>query len=317
MAARLGFPTVAASLASARAEAFGALRVRVPAKVNLFLRVRGRRPDGYHRIETVFHTIGLWDEVAIAPSRLLRFRRSGLPSPAGADNLCVRALVALRDLVRPRSGADVRLRKRIPSGAGLGGGSGDAAAVLAGLNRFWRAGLTISRLRTLALSLGSDVPFFLAGGAAVGRGRGERLSPLPSRLRAWAVVLKPRFGVSTRAAYAALDRMAERNRGCPGATLAGVSRALRRGRLDELRTHNDFEAALATPHPDLARLRTELLRAGAAPVFLTGSGSALIGLCADRRRAGRVARALGCPRGGFLAVVPVAPYRMKISRTSG
>jgi len=290
------------------------VRVRVPAKVNLYLRVLGKRRDGYHDLETVFHAIGLWDELEIRPAPAMRFRRAGLPSPAGADNLCARAMAALREAVRPRGGAEVRLLKRIPAGAGLGGGSADAAATLAGLNRFWRGGLGPRALAALALRLGSDVPFFLRGGAAIGRGRGERLTPVPSRLRAWAVVVKPAFGVPTKDAYAAMDRIPERERGCPAATLAGVSRALRRGRLGALRVHNDFEAVIAARHPRIAALRLALLRAGAAPAFLTGSGSAVVGLFPGRPAASRAARALGRPRGGFLAVVPVSPLRMALRR---
>jgi len=205
--------------------------VRAPAKINLFLRVGALRRDGYHSIRTLFHAIGLFDELRFSPAARLSLATAGLSSPRGAGNLVMRAAELLRRETGCRPGGRIVLRKRIPAGAGLGGGSSDAAAALVGLNRLWRLGLPRRRLLALAARLGSDVPFFLHGaGAAVGTGRGDRLRPVPSRLRAWACILKPSFGVSTKDAYAALDRVRAR-RPSPAASLRAVERAVRRGDL--------------------------------------------------------------------------------------
>ena len=267
------------------------VRIRAFAKVNLYLRILDRRPDGFHNLETVFHTVGLADDLAFSPGPTLRLVTSGLPTPRGGDNLCLRAA---RLLMGPQTlGATIRLMKRIPAGAGLGGGSADAAACLVGLNRLWRLGRTRPALALLAAKLGSDVPFFLGGSAAVGRGRGETLTPIPSRLRGWVVILKPRFSINTGEAYAAWDRLQKSGRlTCPAATLKGVVRAVRLGRINSLRVHNDFEQVAAARHPRLGDLRTGLLRSGAAVAFLTGSGSAMVGLYGEAPAARAAARAL-------------------------
>jgi 4-diphosphocytidyl-2-C-methyl-D-erythritol kinase len=221
----------------------------------------------------------------------------------------VRAALLLRRETGCRRGARISLLKRIPAGAGLGGGSSDAAAALAGLDRLWRLGLPASRLRALGARLGSDVPFFLEGArAAVGTGRGERLRPVPSRLRAWAVILKPSFGVSTREAYAAFDRLPPSRRPRPSAPLSACVRAVRSGNLRALAPHNDFEAAVFPAHPRLARLRSSLLSAGASAAFMTGSGSAMVGLFASRSHARRAASALGRRLRAWSACVPLVTH---------
>lgn len=287
------------------------LRVRAPAKVNLYLRVLGRRRDGYHDLETVFHTVGLFDDVTLASAASLTLMATGLPSPGGEANLCLKAARLLARRCRVTAGARIRLIKRIPSGAGLGGGSADAAACLVGLNRLWRLGLSATALSRLAADLGSDVPFFLTTGAAVGRGRGERLTSVRSRLRAWAVILKPGFSIATRSAFADLDAIPAAHRTCPAATLAGVVRAVTAGDLDGLRVHNDFEQPAAARHPRLSRLRTGLLRSGARAAFLTGSGSAMVGLYPTPRAAGRAARSLGARWHAAAFSVPVRPCPLR------
>lgn len=270
------------------------LLVRAPAKINLFLRVGRRRADGYHSLETLFHAIGLSDELRFSPSPRLSLAVRGMAAPHGAGNLVVRAALLLMRETGCRRGVRIVLEKRIPAGAGLGGGSSDAAAALAGLNRFWKLRLPASRLRVLGARLGSDVPFFLAGSAAaIGTGRGERLRPVRSRLRAWAAVVKPRFGIPTRGAYAALDRLPPSRRPRPTASLASCFRAVRSGRLRALIPHNDFEAAVFPARPRLARLKSSLLAAGASCAFMTGSGSAVVGLFASRPCARRAASLLG------------------------
>jgi len=271
------------------------LHLSAPAKVNLFLRVLGKRKDGYHSIETVFHAVGLFDEIRLSPAPRLRLTVNGLPSPRGPGNLCWRAAELLKKRCGVRAGAHIRLRKRIPSGAGLGGGSSDAAACLAGLNRMWKPGLSRRELMRLAAKLGSDVPFFLLGSAsAIGRGRGERLTPLKSRLHAYAVILKPRFSIPTGPAYRALDRM--KRRASPAEGLALTSSAVRRGDLTGLSAFNDFEAVAARTHPEIDRLIVALRQAGAMQAFMSGSGSAVVGLfrsaATARKAAGNIRKGL-------------------------
>ena len=295
------------------------LLVRAPAKVNPWLRIGRKRPDGYHEIETVFATVGLFDEVRISAARNLEFDVAGLPSPRDETNLMCRAAVLLRSAARTKLGARLELTKAIPAGAGLGGGSADAAAALAGLNRFWRLGWSNRRLRTLGAPLGADVPFCLLGGAALGTGTGDRLKPIPWRLKAWAAILKPSVGSPTGPAYAAWDRMGNRQRRvCPAATLKGVLNALQGTDLGRMRAHNDFEAALFPATTYLAGPRARLIEAGATPAFLTGSGSASVGLFPTRSAALQgLAAATGLrthrrPR-SFRAVVPFTPLRITIT----
>ena len=191
------------------------MRLRASAKINLDLRIGARRSDGYHDLQTVLQTLDLHDTVTIE-SRRGPFALDGdaASMPLDESNLVWRAASALwRAAGKPGDprGVRVRVTKRIPSRAGLGGGSSDAAAALVGLSRVWRLPVTLANLMPVASSLGSDVPFFLVGGTALGLGRGERLYPLANRPRRDVVVALPAFGVSTPDAYRWLaeDRLAQ------------------------------------------------------------------------------------------------------------
>jgi 4-diphosphocytidyl-2-C-methyl-D-erythritol kinase len=155
------------------------LSVQSFAKINLALAVLGRRPDGYHNIETVFQSIDLSDKLEFRPSAEISLTCEELPDVSERDNIVWKAAVSLAESTGERRGAAITLRKKIPSGAGLGGGSGNAAAALLGLRRFWNLDISDAGLYAAAAELGSDVPFFLMGGAALGKGRGEILAALP------------------------------------------------------------------------------------------------------------------------------------------
>lgn len=288
------------------------LRLTVPAKVNLYLEVGARRGDGFHDLRTLFHTVGLYDTLELATADRLAFRSTGLPVPRGRRNLVLRAAERLAAETGCRKGAAIRLTKRIPTGAGLGGGSADAAATLIGLTRLWNLRIPHISLLRIASALGSDVPFFLHGGAAIGSGRGEKLRPIPSRLDGAAVILKPGFGMPTSAAYAALDRTAQDRAACRATTLRSVERAVRRGDLDLLHTHNDFEQPVFRLHPSLRLLRARMLVNGGHPVVLAGSGSALVGLCRNLRIATAAKRALSRLPGCSVFAVPLRPERIRI-----
>lgn len=260
--------------------------LRALAKINLDLRVLGKRPDGYHELRTIFQTISLADtiEIAFTPQPKTSIE---LEDPLGIpDNLVVRAAKLVMDAVRVRGKVEIRLTKRIPMGAGLGGGSSDAAAVLLALPVLAGRRLSLPTLSELAAQLGSDVTFFLQGGTAVGIGRGTEVFPMPDIPARAGVLIAPGVHVSTAEAYRRLSpnltTELQQNKifsfGCQ-VWAGGVSDGVR----------NDFEPVVFEQHPRLAALKKRLVRAGASPALMTGSGSALFGLF---RTGGEVSRAL-------------------------
>jgi 4-diphosphocytidyl-2-C-methyl-D-erythritol kinase len=265
-------------------------RVPAPAKVNLRLRVLARRPDGYHDLDTLFQAIDLTDEVGVElrGERIeLDVRGADLGAPEG--NLAYRAAAGLATSVGYDGGIRVRLTKRIPAGAGLGGGSSDAAAVLRCLARLLNIPHDDRRMRTTAEGLGSDVPFFLCGSAlARGSGRGEVLEPLRPLPTADLVLVSPPVHVSTAAAYAAL-----------GVSRTGGSVRTPRpvaapSSWDDVASSrsNDFQPLMVDSHPEIDRALDALHSAGARFALMSGSGSSVFGLFASTGEARRVAEAL-------------------------
>lgn len=269
----------------------GEVRALAPAKLNLGLAVVRRRSDGYHDIRTIFQAVDLFDE--------LRFRlrsRPGIelrvegpePLDSGPENLVVRAGELLARRFAPGRGAQIHLTKRIPQGAGLGGGSSDAAATLLGLERLWQLALDPEERAEMALELGSDVPFFLLGGTARGEGRGERLTRLGSQIPGPFLVLIPPFRISTAEAYRALP---QRLTGSED-RLKIAETALESGDFDGFLANltNDLELGVDRIEPRLAPLRQFLCSQGAAFVGLTGSGSALYALFPPQGEMDRLVR---------------------------
>ncbi len=250
-------------------------RVRAAAKINLDLRVLARRPDGYHELRTILQTISLADtlDIAFTPGRKTTIAledRLAIP-----DNLVLRAARLAMEAMGAAGRVEMRLRKRIPLGAGLGGGSSDAAAVLLALPVLAGRAVGLRKLSELAGELGSDVPFFLLGGRAVGIGRGTELFPLPDGPPAQGVLVAPGVHVSTAEAYRALS--------------ARLTTESQQNKIFSFQSHtwnpsaveaaaNDFETVVFERHQRLAALKKRLLRAGARPALMTGSGSALFGL---------------------------------------
>lgn len=252
------------------------LRVRAFAKVNVGLNVLARRPDGYHEIRTVFQTIGLADEMEVWLSphgREVVLECDALGVPRGRENLIVRAARLWKRARKFRGRIRVRLHKKIPMGAGLGGASSDAAAALLAFEHLSGDRLDPAILRSLAASLGSDVPFFLVGGRALGLGRGEVILPLPDGPSRRCLVAFPGFSVSTRDAYAHLSRALTKRREARTMEEFGAWSP------NPLKgwgpAENDFERYVFARWPELARVKRRLLRAGAELASLTGSGSAL------------------------------------------
>lgn len=248
-----------------------------PAKINIGLRVGGRRADGFHDIDTVFYRVALSDRLLFAAtdSPTIDIDLRAAPAIPLHDNLVYRAATLLRETTGATAGASIVLEKRIPSGAGLGGGSSDAATTLLALNALWELSLDDAQLHSLAARLGSDVPFFLLNApAARARGRGEQLEPLDLVLPYWVVLVNPGLHISTPWAYARLNRSAG-----PVPT-PDVVPALRSQDPEQLRSLlvNDFEPAVFAAYPELAGIKQRLYELGAVFALMSGSGSTLFGL---------------------------------------
>jgi 4-diphosphocytidyl-2-C-methyl-D-erythritol kinase len=288
------------------------LTISAPAKVNLFLSVLGRRPDGYHEIRTILQTISLKDRLQFHPAKdSITFQCSDPSVPAAGDNLCVRAARLMRAIARRAGrnpGVHIALRKAIPMQAGLGGGSSDAAATLIALNCLWGLRMGLEQLAPLAARLGSDVPFFLRGGTALALGRGEIVVPLPEAgARVWLVAVKPAVGVSTSLAYQEWDRRRLLPGGDCGAAVSAVSRATPEAIASAL--HNDFERVILRQHRILAAIKRDLVQAGCLGALLCGSGAAVSGIAPSKHLAQRAASSLEQKYGWAKAVHTVGSAR--------
>ena len=256
------------------------------AKINWIFKVLGRRPDSFHEVSTVLQTVDLADRISIEPitSDRIELKTTGYEVAQGEDNLVHRAACLLKREFSVQTGARIFLEKRIPVGAGLGGGSSNAAIVLLGLNRLWDCGVDPERLQKLGQKLGSDVPFFLLGGTAWGRGRGEQLRPLPDPPNEELVLCYPGFSMSTAEAYA-LGQWGPLNKPSKWLTKTGTDTKIRRfcdyaenSRRVHVLIENDFDAPLLKRFPQLAETHRALEKAGCECVALCGSGSTVLGV---------------------------------------
>jgi 4-diphosphocytidyl-2-C-methyl-D-erythritol kinase len=288
-------------------------RIKALAKLNLELRVLGRRSDGYHELRTIFQTISLADTIDIvcAPARRTSIAvTADVEIPGG--NIMERAAAMALDAMRTAARVEMHLKKRIPMGAGLGGGSSDAAAVLLALPALLGKPLAPETMAELAAALGSDVPFFLLGGTALGLDRGTEVYPLADRRAPFALVLAPAIHVSTAEAYRALDE--RRGAELTSAALQRIisvfqSSVWDRGRFRGSWGGNDFEAAVFARYPRLRALKRQIERLGATPAMLSGSGSALFGIFSGREQARRAREALGKELALPIRFVTRAGYR--------
>jgi 4-diphosphocytidyl-2-C-methyl-D-erythritol kinase len=283
-----------------------------PCKVNLLLNILGRRPDGFHELETVMHPVGICDRLDFSRSAGgVELTCSDPALPADGKNLAHRAATAFLQAARIREGVRIHLEKKIPLAAGLGGGSGNAAVTLLGLNELFDRPLAPEQLAGLAGSLGSDVPFFLQNQPALATGRGEKLvpcPPFPALRGAVLLLIHPGFGISTAWAYQNLARFPEALNGKPG-------RAQRLVRLLETESlagasagfYNSLEAPALEKYPLLAIFQEFLRNQGAAAALMSGSGSTTFALAGTKAEAQELEEKVKAKFGAtcWTAVVPV------------
>lgn len=287
------------------------MKIRAPAKINLSLRVVGKRADGYHLLDTIMVPVSLYDEIEIRQPRSVGAAKSQSSPPIeihcahpqvplGRDNLTYRAAELVMAKAKIRRPLVIHIAKRIPIGAGLGGGSTDAAAVLVGLNRLWKLRWSVRQLERLALRLGADVPFFIRGKPARARGIGEKLKLLPKLRRRWLVLVYPGFPVATAWVYGNLP---------PKLTKVGVNTSIATPleSLDKLAKLliNDLEQVAIKRYPEIGVVKTKLTLAGAVGVLMSGSGSSVFGVFKSKRSAEQAFRRMRHEEGvqAFLAHV--------------
>jgi 4-diphosphocytidyl-2-C-methyl-D-erythritol kinase len=285
----------------------GGVEVLAPAKLNLFLEVLGKRPDGYHEIESMMVAVDLQDSLTFTddPSGQISLRCSEPTLPVGGENLVVMAAERLKASAGSLRGARIVLEKAIPAESGLAGGSSDAAAALVALDRLWDLQLPRERLLALAGEIGSDVAFFIRGPAAVCRGRGERVEPVLLKESYHFVLVRPPVGVSTADVY---RRVVPPEKPRP---IGPFLEALSHGDRAELgrSLFNRLQPVAEAFRPELARVKDAMASLG--PLFcgylMSGSGSAYFGLCPDSasaRRAAEILKTLGL---GWVRVVTCPP----------
>jgi 4-diphosphocytidyl-2-C-methyl-D-erythritol kinase len=258
--------------------------VSAPAKINLVLRILDRRPDGYHNLWSIMQTVGLEDELQIrlAPHRHdIQLRCNAEQLAADRSNLVYRAAAAVLERAQLTTGLDIQLLKRIPMGAGLGGGSSDAAATILGLNRLLRLGWPVAEMAEIGQPLGSDVPFFLFAPSGVVAGRGETVKPIAIGGHRWAVLVNPGFGVETKWAYQELAKTRRAVRPL-SPTHADLDRQAHATWAQLVAAaENDFEVPVFARHESLRLIKQTLLAQGAELALLSGSGATVFGLFHD------------------------------------
>jgi 4-diphosphocytidyl-2-C-methyl-D-erythritol kinase len=269
------------------------MRILAPAKVNLCLRILHKRNDGYHEICTLMHQIGIFDEMDIELTEQgIDLISEGAEVPHGLDNLAGKAAQIFLQAANLDKGVRIRLHKKIPVAAGLGGGSSDAASVLMGLNKILKMRWSKEYLQSLGMSLGADVPFFIGQKSALAKGIGEKLIPVILPKNIWYLLLVPPWPISTSWAYAAYDELAENSR--PKREIATAY-----SQIEDILPimHNDLEKVAFQKYPELAIMKKKLLMAGARGVLMSGSGPVLYGLFSSRKETEEIAQKITLPSG--------------------
>jgi len=265
------------------------MNLKAYAKINLGLRILRKREDGFHDIETVFHRVNVFDEIALEPSNTLSMECTDTNIPTDERNLCMRAARLLQQETRAIRGVHIHLKKHIPAGAGLGGGSSDAASTLLGLNAFWNLNLSHEMLKSLAIKLGADVSYFLRNGSAYATGRGELLDYFSLNIPYWIVVAYPNIHVTTSWAY-------QNTHITHPTSHIPLEEIVLNHLTDPLQLtqllHNDFEPLVLTAHPAISRLKNVLYTSGAVFAQMSGSGSSVYGFFTSEQAASGAVDAL-------------------------
>jgi 4-diphosphocytidyl-2-C-methyl-D-erythritol kinase len=257
---------------------------KAPCKINIGLEILNRRPDGFHNINTIFHRICLYDTIEISPCDELiveTIPRLDIPMH---ENLVYKAAKLLLDNFSCREpGARITLRKNIPSGGGLGGGSTDAATAMLMLTNYWRIPINITELYNFAMTLGSDVPFFLHKGTAVAGSRGELLQFFSYMCPFWILLVNPNICIPTAWAYSSLNRSENKRKATD--LLFYFKRSLKR--TESLRRHffNDFEDIVFTDYPEIGSIKKDMYESGASFALMSGSGSTMFAFYKDELKA--------------------------------
>ncbi len=258
--------------------------IEAPAKVNLTLDVKGKRSDGYHELETVMHQVNLLDIITISQAvGGIQIKSNSSLIPTNEENLAYQAAEMILGEYAHKEGVEIYIEKNIPVGAGLAGGSTDAAAVIQGINQLYDLGLEEEELLEMAASIGSDVAFCLAGGSKLARGRGEILSKLPQRMIPYIILVKPDFQLSTAEVYRELDLTQVEEFPDNAAFLAAweaydiinIARNMR----------NVLETVSIRKYPEIAAVKAELIETGALNALMSGSGPSVMGIFVDEEPA--------------------------------
>lgn len=264
------------------------LNIHSPAKINLFLNVVGKRPDGYHELESIFQTVSLFDIIELNEKKAgisVKTDHPGLPT--GRNNLAYKAAELIRNNYGIKQGVDIFICKNIPIGGGLGGGSSNAATVLTGLNRLWKLGISRSELSLLAAEIGSDVPFFIYGGTALVKGRGEIVFPLEIKNPFHYLLVSPHIAVPTKEIYQNLRLYLTR----PKNNGSEIIHCLTTGDSDQISRllYNSLEAVALGLYPELKAIYLRLQRKLKGKLLVSGSGSTIFRICNSSKEVRRLA----------------------------
>ena len=271
-------------------QAFSALAVKSPAKLNLYLEVLNKRQDNFHNLNTLFCRIDLADTIIFKRRKdgLIKIKCDSRQVPGDRTNLAYRAAALLKQEFKLDFGIDIEIKKRIPVGAGLGGGSSNAASVLLGLNKYWNLKLSKKKLANLGANLGSDVPFFIYNTKfALGSGRGDKVKPLASldKLKLWFILICPKIKVSTPLIYRKFDSFSGLTRPRCNVKIL-TSELLKKGRrFDPEYLRNDLEIVTASLYPAVNQVKNALSDIGLEKIMMSGSGPAVFAVCNSRRQA--------------------------------
>jgi 4-diphosphocytidyl-2-C-methyl-D-erythritol kinase len=258
------------------------MTLRAYAKINIGLHILGKRSDGFHNLETIFREVDLYDEIDLRPHKSLEMDADSILVPVDESNLCLKAAMLLQEEKKVKDGVLIQLRKNIPIGAGLGGGSSDAAAVLRGLNELWKLKLSADQLRAIAGEIGSDVPFFIEGGSAFASGRGEILDYFPLEIPYWIVLVTPMIHISTTWAYKHIQLQRD---GKESGLRTKIAKQISSPKKLSSFVQNDFEFSVVKVYPEINMIKEKLTEKGSVFSLMSGSGSSVFGFFDDEKKA--------------------------------